>query len=103
MSLGIPYANHGEGDKDGGEHCGGDDCVCHACIVPSERVIVKRENDLSGSSPHVSSIVHIEDDKAEEDNCDDVDDGHCVALLLLLFVSYAPIIYIVSTYCKLIR
>ena len=38
-------------------------------------MFVKRENDLSGSSPHASSIVHIEDDKTEEDRCDDGDDG----------------------------
>ena len=51
MSPRVIDADHDDGQQKGGEHCGCDDCVCHACIVPSERVIVKRENDLSGSSP----------------------------------------------------
>ena len=44
-------------------------------------------NDV-GPSAHVSSIVHIKDDKAEENNCDDGDDAHCVALLLCLVCLY---------------
>ena len=94
MSLGIPYANQGEWDKDGGEHCGGDDCVCHACIVPSERVIVKRENDLSGPSPHVSDVVGVDEQESEGNCCDDDDSSHC--LFPLLFVSYVLIILILS-------
>ena len=43
VSLGIPDADHGEGDKDCGQHCDCDDVHCVAlvvllcvCIVPSE-------------------------------------------------------------------
>ena len=107
VSLGIPYADHGKWDKDGGEHCGGDDCVCHACIVPSKRVIVKRENDLSGSSPHVSQVAvgarpsehptppcrgdTLGAGGAVADVVGEASDGHCSCLVL-----YAPIILILS-------
>ena len=33
VSLGIPDADHGEGDKDGGQHCDCDDVHCVAFVV----------------------------------------------------------------------
>ena len=52
-------------------------CVCVCVCVWYNEV---------GPSAHVSSIVHIEDDKAEENDGDDGDDGHCVALVCCCLV-----------------
>ena len=49
VSLGIPDADHGEGDKDCGQHCDCDDVHCvsfvcvvvlYACIVPEVGLFV---------------------------------------------------------------
>ena len=74
--------------------------VCHVRIVPSERVIVKRENEF-GPSPHVSDVVGIDEQESEGNCCDDDDSSHC--LFPLLFVSYALIIYTLSSKVNPVR
>ena len=37
----IRDTDHDDRDQNCDEHCGCDDCVCHVCIVPKERVFVK--------------------------------------------------------------
>ena len=76
--------------------------VLYQNVASVSTPISKRENDLRGSSPHVSDVVSIDEQESEGNRCDDDDGCHVVFFLLelLLFVSYAPIILYLSAFCN---
>jgi len=108
MPFGISHANHDDRQKDGGEHCSGDECVCHACIVPEERLFVKCRSGIVASyqrcllSPIACLVQATSGGFVKDDgDCDNEKGIHSVCfLVVVVVVSYTCIILILSSIVK---